>query len=212
MAVKKKTAKPLKREPKSKKAQDTKDVIIKASAQILLKQGFEALNTNLVAKKAGVSIGSLYQYFGSKDEILVFLLNKILDEKIERVKNALSLSMVFESADQIIGHVVDVLFESYSSETAALESILIPNSFHLRDKILLSKIVMGNEIFMPILKMVLISKLPKLKHRDLEAVSFMLVQVTRSVFVGRSLYGSSAPSTETLKAELKAMITNYLIY
>lgn len=44
--------------------------ILDAAARILATHGREALNTNLVAEKAGVSIGSLYQYFPNRDAII----------------------------------------------------------------------------------------------------------------------------------------------
>lgn len=49
------------------------DAILDASARILVERGYAGLNTNAVARLAGVSIGSLYQYFPSKEALLVAL-------------------------------------------------------------------------------------------------------------------------------------------
>ena len=49
-------------------------VILEASARILESEGLQALNTNAIAARAGVSIGSLYQYFPNKDAILYVLI------------------------------------------------------------------------------------------------------------------------------------------
>jgi AcrR family transcriptional regulator len=56
--------------PRQKRAEDTVAVIVEAAARILERDGFEGFNTNAVAEKAGVSIGSLYQYFPSKSALL----------------------------------------------------------------------------------------------------------------------------------------------
>lgn len=56
--------------PRQKRAEDTVAVIVEAAARILERNGFEGFNTNAVAEKAGVSIGSLYQYFPSKNALL----------------------------------------------------------------------------------------------------------------------------------------------
>jgi AcrR family transcriptional regulator len=45
--------------------------MIRATAQILSREGLERLTTNRVAEKAGVSIGSLYQYFPDKQALVV---------------------------------------------------------------------------------------------------------------------------------------------
>ena len=51
-------------------------MIVEAAARILERNGFEGFNTNAVAKKTGVSIGSLYQYFPSKDALLSALIQR----------------------------------------------------------------------------------------------------------------------------------------
>jgi AcrR family transcriptional regulator len=64
------TAKTARRKPKQARAQGTIDAILEATAQIVERQGEAAFTTNHVAERAGVSIGSLYQYFPDKRAIL----------------------------------------------------------------------------------------------------------------------------------------------
>ena len=52
------------------------DAIVDAAARILVKHGYDAFTTNRVAEKAGVSIGSLYQYFPNKDALLSELMRR----------------------------------------------------------------------------------------------------------------------------------------
>jgi AcrR family transcriptional regulator len=58
------------RAPIQSRAQLTVSAIFEATAQIVDSEGVEALSTNKVAKKAGFSIGTLYQYFRSKEAII----------------------------------------------------------------------------------------------------------------------------------------------
>lgn len=58
----------------------TFEAILEAAARILESLGFAGFNTNAVAELAGVSIGSLYQYFPSKDALIVELI------RLERAK------------------------------------------------------------------------------------------------------------------------------
>ncbi len=60
--------------PRQRRAESTVTVIVEAAARILEINGFEGFNTNAVAGKAGVSIGSLYQYFRSKEALLSALI------------------------------------------------------------------------------------------------------------------------------------------
>jgi AcrR family transcriptional regulator len=60
----------LRKSPRQKRAAATFEAIVEAAAHILREDGAEALTTNAVAARAGVSIGSLYQYFPNKQAIV----------------------------------------------------------------------------------------------------------------------------------------------
>jgi len=62
--------------PRQTRAVAMVDAILEAAARILETDGLAALNTNAVADKAGVSVGSLYQYFPGKDALLVALIRR----------------------------------------------------------------------------------------------------------------------------------------
>lgn len=59
--------------PTQARARASYEAILEAAFQILDDEGLDRLNTNLVAERAGVSIGTLYQYFSNRDEILAEL-------------------------------------------------------------------------------------------------------------------------------------------
>lgn len=59
--------------PQQPRAEQTVATILEAAARILETKGLAGLNTNAVAQRAGVSIGSLYQYFPGKDALIVAL-------------------------------------------------------------------------------------------------------------------------------------------
>lgn len=60
--------------PLQARAQATYDAVLEAAARILESGGLAAVNTNAIAAKAGISVGSLYQYFPSKEAVLAELL------------------------------------------------------------------------------------------------------------------------------------------
>ncbi len=54
----------------------TVDAILEAAVRILLERGYQALTTKTVADLAGVSVGSLYQYFPNKQAILAEIIRR----------------------------------------------------------------------------------------------------------------------------------------
>ena len=61
------------RQPQQKRALETVQAIVEAAGQLLVEKGFANTTTNAIAERAGVSIGSLYQYFGNKDAVYLAL-------------------------------------------------------------------------------------------------------------------------------------------
>jgi AcrR family transcriptional regulator len=66
--------------PKQARSEATVEAILEAAAQVFERHGYAAGTTNRIAERAGVSIGSLYQYFPNKDAILVALVHRHLAE------------------------------------------------------------------------------------------------------------------------------------
>lgn len=64
------------KKPKQARARVTVDAILEGAARILVDEGLAKLNTNLVAEVAGVSIGTLYQYFPTKEAILTEIIRQ----------------------------------------------------------------------------------------------------------------------------------------
>lgn len=64
-----KQVKPARRRAKQQRARDTVDVIREAAAHVLLREGYARATTNRIADVAGVSVGTIYQYFTNKDAI-----------------------------------------------------------------------------------------------------------------------------------------------
>lgn len=68
------------KQPRQQRSRATWGAILDAAAQLFGESGYAATTTNKVADRAGVSIGSLYQYFPDKDALLLALAERHIGE------------------------------------------------------------------------------------------------------------------------------------
>ena len=74
--------------PTQQRSQLTVAALLKATAHILVKEGYESASTNRIAAAAGVSIGSLYQYFPSKEALVAAVVDRHMQEMLELLRAA----------------------------------------------------------------------------------------------------------------------------
>lgn len=75
--------------PQQERSRIAVEAILEATTRILTEEGYDKANTNRIAERAGVSIGSLYQYFPNKESLMTALMVKHSDEIIELVESKL---------------------------------------------------------------------------------------------------------------------------
>ena len=93
----------------------TVDALVEATARILVREGFDRASTNHIADVAGVSIGSLYQYFPSKEALVAALIERHMEEMLKVVGDAfdrLAAATLDDAAREIVllmveAHAVD---------------------------------------------------------------------------------------------------------
>ena len=80
--------------PRKKASQErsraTVVALIEATARILVREGFEKASTNRIAQEAGVSIGSLYQYYPSKEALVAAVIDRHNQQRMQMVRDALA--------------------------------------------------------------------------------------------------------------------------
>ncbi|TSC34347.1 TetR/AcrR family transcriptional regulator [Corallococcus sp. Z5C101001] len=76
--------------PRQERSRAMVETILEATVRVLLARGYEGLTTIAVAERAGVSVGSLYQYFPNKESLVALLAERHVAELMTCVEDALS--------------------------------------------------------------------------------------------------------------------------
>jgi AcrR family transcriptional regulator len=95
------------RKPLQARAKFTRESLIDAATQVLKDRGYDAFNTNRVAETAGVSIGSLYQYFPDKQA----LIEAIVVRHVTMLATAIAAGLV-QARLMPIGDAMDMLVQA----------------------------------------------------------------------------------------------------
>jgi AcrR family transcriptional regulator len=102
--------------------------ILDAVIRLLKRSGASALTTNSIAEAAGVSIGSVYQYFPNKRAIFIALHERHI-EQVDRMLQRKISESAGEPLDRLVSHLMDGMIEVHASdpELAALLDSEVPH-------------------------------------------------------------------------------------
>src|SRR5215813_10517598 len=67
----------------------TVEALLDATARVLVREGYDRASTNRIAAKAGVSVGSLYQYFPNKEALVAALVARHNREMLQLIRDAM---------------------------------------------------------------------------------------------------------------------------
>ena len=183
------------------------DALIDATARILVKEGFDKASTNRIAAVAGVSVGSLYQYFPSKEALVAAVIECHQQEIMQLVRGELA-----EVASQPIKQGVRTLV------AAAIKSHRLDPKLHqvLAEQIprvgKLEKVETFNRANYALFKSYLERHRKEIRTADLELAAFVCVTSIEALTHTAVLHHDvvSDKQTEALVAEATRLVVGYL--
>jgi AcrR family transcriptional regulator len=190
--------------PRQERARATRDALLTATARILVKEGFDRASTNRIAEEAGVSVGSLYQYFPGKEALVAALIERHLDEMMSLFASA------FERFGQLplreATRAMVALHLRAHSLDPKLHQVLseqVPRIDRLDRMHDLERAVMTmTEAYLAAHK-------SEIKVRDLKLAAFVVVQAVEGVTHAALLHEKRADD-EKLVNEISALVIRYL--
>ncbi|MEH2611269.1 TetR/AcrR family transcriptional regulator [Bradyrhizobium sp. AZCC 1693] len=90
----------------------TVDALIEATARILVREGFDKASTNRIAEVAGVSVGSLYQYYPGKEALVAAVIDRH-NQEIMRVVRAALAEVASQPIEKAVRRIVAVAIEAH---------------------------------------------------------------------------------------------------
>jgi len=192
------------RRPKQSRARFTVESILDAVVRILKREGVKAVTTNRVAEVAGVSIGSVYQYFPDKRAIFAALHERHI-QQIDRVVESKLLEYAESSLDDLIRAMVEAMIEAHTPDPELYE--LLMTEVPQRAEGTREFTVRLHNAF----RLAISSKAQELKpRRDLDKVVFVVTHMVDSLTHGAVLRRPARLSLAAAREEAVRAILAYL--
>jgi AcrR family transcriptional regulator len=193
----------IRRRPQQLRARQTVEAILDAVVRILKREGFPAITTNRVAEVAGVSIGSLYQYFPDRPALFEALHQRHIEE-IDRLFAASFMEHAGSPIDQLIRALVDAMIEAHATDPELFD-LLSTQVAHRKG---------GSKDFSVRLHgaflLAISSAAPELRKRGLDKVVFIVTHMVEALCHGAVLRRPAVLSLENAKAEITKAVLAYL--
>jgi AcrR family transcriptional regulator len=111
------------RRPQQRRARETVEAVLDAVIRILKRDGSRGLTTNRIAEVAGVSIGSVYQYFPDKQAIFAALHQRHVDQIDRLVQNTL-VEHAASSLENLMRAMIEAMVEAHTTDPELYELLL----------------------------------------------------------------------------------------
>jgi AcrR family transcriptional regulator len=195
--------------PRQERSRLTVEAILDAAARVFERHGYAAGTTNRIAERAGVSVGSLYQYYPNKDAILVALVQRHLDEGVAALSPVLEeLGAARPSLEEGLRRMVVAMVELHR-ERPALHRVLFEEA--PRPPALRRRLTALNAALVAAVAGYLRACGDEVApDRDPDVAARLVVQVIETVTHDLVIRPGDGTSTDTYISETVALLHGYL--
>lgn len=195
--------------PVQQRSKETVNAVLTAAAQVFEERGYTGGTTNRIAEAAGVSIGTLYQYFPSKEALAVALLERHIDETQRQMREWVGHMLaerhtLHGALEDYIGGMLDVHVQRPRLQHILLEETPLPDHVHrllLDAEHTLAKTMAG-----------LLRTYPDVQRPNLEHAAYIVIR-TAEALTHRFAAHPDDPiiSRQLLQVELVTMLEAFLV-
>lgn len=195
----------MRKRPQQQRSRQMVDTLIEATARTIARHGLDATTTPLIAETAGVSVGSLYQYFDGKEALIAALLDKLARDVTQMLNQRVVLTEQVTLQDMVRTSIRLTLALMHNDEGLYLE---IARNWHrlpvhrVADTLEQHVMEMGRIYF---LKHLHDYPIPDLQVRLFVAYNSVLFTLVRFISQERALL-----TEDEVVEGLTAMVTAYL--
>lgn len=191
--------------PKQDRGQATVDALLSATAHILIRYGFDGASTNRIAARAGVSIGSLYQFFPSKEALVAAVQERHVAQMMEALERDLDRLLALPLREAV-REMFRALIAAHGVDPA-LHRVLMEQSPHVVPR---SRAGHLEQRFLSFAQVYLEAHRDRVRPADLPLAAFVVVQVAESMAHAAVLHRPEFLASDAYVNEVTELLVRYL--
>jgi AcrR family transcriptional regulator len=196
------------RAPVQRRAKDTVDIILQAAGEVFSQRGYAAGTTNRIAERAGVSVGTFYQYFPNKDAVLVALVERHVEAGMRSVESLLEAAAAApEDLRALLRSFVTAMVALHGQEPD-LHRVLFEEAPHPPE---LHECVLQTEEGLAHTWLSILQRIPGVSVRNADTAAHLVVQLTEALTHRFVLHGLHDLTNEAFIDEVVILLERYLM-
>jgi len=195
------------KQPRQARSQATVSAVLEAATQVLERDGVEAATTTRIAEVAGVSIGTLYQYFSHRDAIFNALQDREFERALALMQSVLSDGNLARSPRETVTAVVKGLAELYASRPG-LHRLLAIEGLRMAKA---ERVYAFDTRVVGIIRHFLAATGATVRRKNVDAAAFVAFQSVRATMLASLLERPPGLGEAELIEEIADLVLRYLV-
>lgn len=196
----------IRKAPKQARALATVEAILTATAEVLAEVGYDRATTNAIAKRAGVSIGSLYQYYPNKEALVTALCERHMAETTGMIVAEVA-ALRDKPLDVAITGLIKALLRAHAA-APQLHRVLIESVPRITG---FERVAQIDRMMIELIRAELERREERLRPENLEIAVFILVHSVQAVIHAAVLDRPRTLGDDALADEVTEMVLRYLL-
>ncbi len=187
--------------PVQKRSKETVASIVESCARLLVQEPYHAITTDKIAEMAGVSIGSLYQFFANKEAIVAAVIDDLLQKDLVYIEENLA-KLHTTDMDSKVHAFIDIGFTRFHDNRPLRTALQgVQGMLDYWDT---------RRVFFEHYQKAVLAHMPAIPGRDREMIALFIVSCFNNILQLALLGPQSPEREEAIKKEVFILIRRYL--
>lgn len=187
--------------PVQKRSRETVASIVESCSRLLVQEPYHAITTDKIAEMAGVSIGSLYQFFANKEAIVAAVIDNLLQQDLQFIREKV-ITLQGLDLETKINTIIDLGFNRYQDNRPLRAALMgVQGMLDYWDT---------RRVFFANYQKAILTVIPEIPGRDREMIALIVVSCFNNILQLALSADQSPERQNAIRKECHTLLSRYL--